>query len=469
MRYDEIRAALRTHFQDALERRKNEIAAQGRLTPETLAALQNGVAFADDAILTGGDIFPHETDEALAIRFAESYELPLAPGSNAFATFKSEMKRAYKAYCAAVLAHDQSFDSFDFDEAALPSGTTFAKPVSSSKGTLSEIAIKFMAEEKKAGRWVKRSEDQKRQHIEILKEILGHEIEITQIASSDAQRVKEILLNYPRNRNKIEATRNLSIDEISNLRGHKTLTVRTINTYLQTYAGLFSWAKRNRYVAENLFDGASVRENKKNDEESHRGAFSQTQIGLMLGELLNNERGLLNKEYQKWGPLIGLYTGARLNEICQLEVADVKLTNDIWCFDFNDEGEGKSLKNSASRRVVPIHDRLLELGILEYHQKLKSRGQVRFFSEFSFTSKEGYGRALGRWFNNRFLVQLGIKSKDLVFHSFRHGMVTTLMRAGVEENLVKAIVGHKRQGVTQEHYFKQGYTIAQMQAALRSF
>ncbi|WP_287180407.1 hypothetical protein [Mesorhizobium sp.] len=134
MRYDEIRAALRTHFQDALTRRKNEMAARGRLGPEALAAYENGVGFADDAILTGGDIFPHETDDSLAIRFAESHQLPLAQGSDAFVTFKSEMKRAYGAYCAAVLAHDQSFESFDFSEAALPSGTTFANPASSSKG-----------------------------------------------------------------------------------------------------------------------------------------------------------------------------------------------------------------------------------------------------------------------------------------------------------------------------------------------
>lgn len=469
MRYDEIRAALKKHFQDALERRKSEMAAGGRLRPEILDALQNGLGFAVEAVATGADIIPYVSDDSQAIAFAGKYRLPLAPGSLAFETLKAEMRKAYRDYCAEVLAHDQSFENFDFNDSALPSGTTFAKPAPSSKGTLSEVATKFMVEEKKAGRWVKRSEDQKRQHLELLGEILGDEIEIAQVTSSDAQRVKEILLNYPRNRNKIEATRNLSIEEISKLTRHKTLTMRTVNTYLQTYVGLFSYAKRNRYVAENLFDGMTVRESKKNSEASGRAPFSQTQIDLMLGELLKNERGLLNREYQKWGPLIGLYTGARLNEICQLEVADIKMIDGIWCFDFNDEGEGKSLKNTASRRVVPIHDRLLELGILERLETLRLRGVTRFFPEFEFTSKEGYGRALGRWFNERFLVQLGIKSKDLVFHSFRHTMVTRLLQAGIEENLVKAIVGHTRHGVTQQHYFKQGYGIAQMQAALGSF
>lgn len=66
MRYDEIRAALKKHFQDALERRRSEMAAEGRLRPDRLEALQNGLALADEAILTGDDIFPHQTDDSFS-------------------------------------------------------------------------------------------------------------------------------------------------------------------------------------------------------------------------------------------------------------------------------------------------------------------------------------------------------------------------------------------------------------------
>lgn len=469
MRYDEIRAALKKHFQDALERRKNEIATEGQLSAIHIDALRNGLAFADEAVTTGVDIIPYVSDGSLAIGFAEQYQLPIAPGSVAFETFKKEMRKAYGAYCAAVLAHDQSFESFDFDETAIPSSSMFAKPASGHVHILDDVAAKFIAEQKKAESWVKRTEDQKRQHLDLLNEILGPEIDIAQVTSLHVQRVKEILLSYPRNRNKIEATRNRSVDELATIRGHDTLSVRTINSYLQTYAGLFSWAKRNRYVSENLFDGASVRENKKQAEVAQREAFSQAQVDLMLSELLNNQSKLVNLDYQKWGPLIGLYTGARLNEICQIELSDIKEDGGIWYFDINDEGDKKHLKNTASRRIVPIHEQLLKLGLLDYVGALKSRGETRLFPAFSLSAKEGYGRALGRWFNDRFLVQLDIKSKDLVFHSFRHGMITKLLQAGVEENLAKAIVGHTRQGVTQKHYFKQGYTLAQMQEALRNF
>jgi len=469
MRYDEIRAALKNHFQEALERRKNEMAAEGQLRPERLDALKAGLGFATEAVATGADIIPYTSDDSLAIDFAEKYRLPLAPGSAAFETLKTEMRKAYRDYCAKVLAHDQSFESFDFDETVIPSGSTFAKPASGPVHILTDVAAEFMAEQKKAESWVRRTEDQKKQHLELLDEILGSGIDIAKLSSVDVQHVKKTLLIYPRNRNKTGATRNLSIEELSKLNGYEKLSVRTINTYLQTYAGLFSWAKKNRYVSENLFDGASVKESKKQAEAAKRGAFLQDQIDLMLRELLQNERGLINKDYQKWGSLIGLYTGARLNEICQIELSDIKEDAGIWYFDINDEGDKKHLKNSASRRWVPIHDRLLELGLLGYADALRARGETRLFPEFSLSEKEGYGRALGRWFNDRFLVQLGIKSKGLVFHSFRHGMITKLLQAGVEENLAKAIVGHTRQGVTQKHYFKQGYTLAQMQEALRNF
>ncbi|MDX8432853.1 site-specific integrase [Mesorhizobium abyssinicae] len=468
MRYDEIRAALKKHFQGALERRKSEMAAEGRLRPEKLDALRNGLGLATEAVATGADIIPYMSDDSLIIGFAEKYGFPLTPGSNEFETFKTEMRKAYRDYCKQALAYDQSFESYDFGETATPSASTFAKTASGPRQTLADVSAKFVAEQKKAESWVTRTEQQKRQHLELLKEILGTEIDIADLTSSDVQRVKETLLNYPRNRNKIEATKKRSIEELSQLRGYETLGVRTINSYLQTFAGLFSWAKKNRYVSENLFDGASVKENKKLAEEAQREAFSQDQIDLMLRELLENQRGLINKDYQKWGPLIGLYTGARLNEICQIELSDIKEDAGIWYFDFNDEGDKKHLKTTASRRIVPVHDQLLALGFLEYVDALRARGQTRLFPDFSFSAKEGYGRPLSRWFNERFLVQLGIKTDDLVFHSFRHTMVTRLKHADIEDNLVKAMVGHTREGVTHKHYFK-GYKLAQMQEALRKF
>ena len=68
-----------------------------------------------------------------------------------------------------------------------------------------------------------------------------------------------------------------------------------------------------------------------------------------------------------WIPLLGLYTGAWLNEICQLDVADVLEIENVWCISINADGDPKkSVKNQYGCRDVPIHDNLVQLGFLDY-------------------------------------------------------------------------------------------------------
>jgi integrase len=180
-----------------------------------------------------------------------------------------------------------------------------------------------------------------------------------------------------------------------------------------------------------------------------------------------NHTGLVKRDDHKWGGLLGLYTGARLREIAQLDVKDVKQQGEVWFIDINDDGANKSLKNAASRRQVPIHSDLMRLGFVDWVVS-KPQGQ-RLFMTFSHNVKEGYGRSLGRWFNTRFLVDLNMKEAGVVFHCLRHTMVTRLAQAGVAEPLYQEIVGHERQGVSQQVYFKEGHTLIQKAEAIERF
>ena len=63
------------------------------------------------------------------------------------------------------------------------------------------------------------------------------------------------------------------------------------------------------------------------------------------------------KRPERYGvPLLALYSRARIEEICQLEVRDVRKVGDIRCFDINDRGRqggkdrcGKTPGSSAYR------------------------------------------------------------------------------------------------------------------------
>jgi integrase len=470
MRFDEMRGSLAQWFQTRLQRDRERIAERGRFEPEHVDGLRSELGFAEWAVKLGTDLYADipglKTDAEIIAGYAERNGHTLTAGTKAFDMFRAEFHRAYRDYCKASLDLDQSFDTFDF--AVAPQPSALSNDPLKSMVPLNEIVRKFIDEEMRAGRWVERSESQKRQYFELLQEILGSDRDAGTIKPIDAQNVKNVLLKYPKNRNKKAETKDLPIALLIELNGIETLSIRTVNTYLQTYGTLFGWAKRNGYVAENVFDGVTIKENKRTSEAG-RDAYSPDQLRAILHELHTNERGLINKDYQKWGPLIAIYTGARLNEISQLQLDDIKQHNDIWCFDFNDEGDGKKLKTAASRRLVPVHSQLIDLGILEYVDRLRAVKKPRFFHELTLTAKEGYGRNLGRWVNEKLLTTLDFKSKELVFHSFRHTMVTRLMHAGVEENIVKAVVGHTRQGVTQQHYFRQGYTVTQLRAAIEKF
>ena len=73
-----------------------------------------------------------------------------------------------------------------------------------------------------------------------------------------------------------------------------------------------------------------------------------------------------------WIPLLGLFTGLRVAEASQLRPTDFEIIDDISCLRVTGEAVGQSsdansqrLKTPASRRWIPLHPKLIELGLLE--------------------------------------------------------------------------------------------------------
>jgi integrase len=185
---------------------------------------------------------------------------------------------------------------------------------------------------------------------------------------------------------------------------------------------------------------------KKTIRKKKRTAFTNEDIC----KLFNSVDYLKNKHkcsWQFWVPLIGLFSGARMEEIAQLYVADIRQVGEVWCFDVNGEGV-KSIKTASSKRMIPIHQVLLDLGLLERIYILKQNGHVELFPTLRRSDKTGKkGDVVSKWFT-RYRRKCGVVDKDdaglsKAFHSFRHTVVTLLRAQKVEEKLVKAVVGHE--------------------------
>ena len=466
MDFDQIRALLTEHFRSRLMTVKSEIAKTGRLSRVARAAYENSAQFAQDAVSEGWPLIPGVSDARWMDKLIEQYGASVQPGTEAYERLRTEAIRAHRDYCSSVLDYDRSLESYDFTSEPISEKPAERLRIVASSGlTLLELTNRFTTEGNRGEQWVAKTRMEKAEHIALLHEVLGEKTDVKTITSTDAQSVKSTLTSYPKNRKKNPKTRGLSLEAVLKVTDVERLNVRTLNKYLQAYNSLFGWAKRNGYVQENVFDGLAVRQG-KNKGKQVRTSFSNEQVARILHQLLNNQGGFVRLGYQKWGPLIALYTGARLNEIAQMHLTDIRMQDGVWCFDINDNHESKKLKTDASRRLVPMHSQLIALGFIEYVQSLEDAGATKLFPKFTYCQKNGWGRSLGRWFNDEFLVRVEMKGQGLSFHSFRHTVVTGLIHSDVDLPLVQTLVGHERQGVTLQHYFSSGFKISQLREAL---
>lgn len=148
-----------------------------------------------------------------------------------------------------------------------------------------------------------------------------------------------------------------------------------------------------------------------------------------------------------WGPMIGLYTGARVTEIAQLFIEDVREIDGVWGLFFWKNTRGQKIKNKSSIRFVPLAQPLLDAGFLDFVEDMRKTGHPRLFPHLPAGTKKdgapngkGYGRQLSRQFG-AYVKALGVE-KGIGFHSFRHTLPTILAEVGVSESDIALITGH---------------------------
>lgn len=158
--------------------------------------------------------------------------------------------------------------------------------------------------------------------------------------------------------------------------------------------------------------------------------------------------------HKYWVPLIGLFMGMRVNEICQLHIDDVT-TDLIPTISISDERPGQRIKTKSGRRLVPIHPKLIELGLLDYVRDVRKTGAQHLFPGLKW-GENGPGETVAHWFNRTLLKACGITTKQKTLHSLRHTFCTAAERKKVAIHRIARLVGHAPSGdVTLEHYINE--------------
>jgi len=449
---------VRAYFVKALDNYTERLNNTGWKQDE-LDLLRQEVRIHEDGIAGFDDLSDQYLDIQTVGKFKSVNKISDAQWAESETDLRREMRKGRHDQLKAFLRRAESVDEYDLASAAqTPHKGTQGRSV-----TLAEAFDDFMAES--LPEWSDQMAGKARSFMAVPLEFFGPERPLADITRQDANELKKLLQKLPLNRNTRPETRGLPLIEAVKVEGVPKVSLETVNNHIGMFIRFWDWAERHTLTPHKLFVGMKIKRGKQ--KKSERKAYSKDQTAKLYAELTQNHCGLVKKDDHKWGALLAMFTGARLNEVAQLEAGDIANEDGIWFINITDDGDNKKrVKANASRRKVPIHSELIRLGFLDWVTTISDG--PRLFMSFSYDAKDGYGRNLGRWFNTRFLTGLGIKEDGLVFHSLRHTVVTRMRQAGVELALVQEIVGHERGSVT-DGYFGEGYTLAQKQDAIEKF
>lgn len=227
----------------------------------------------------------------------------------------------------------------------------------------------------------------------------------------------------------------------------EAISPKTINNYLAYICSVFSHAYDEHHIDRNPATKLEVEELDDIDR-----AYAPKELKLLWDNLSFDTQ----KPSRYWTVLIAMYQGMRLNEICQLHTDDI-YTNSIGIdvIDINARGK-KKVKNKSSRRVIPIHPKLIELGLMDFVTKRKKALSNKVDLLFCDVNADKYGnyiRNTSYWFNKAYKSKLFSKEKgDQGYHSIRHSFIQQCQnQADMDDRVNEEISGHNPTTVGAVH------------------
>ncbi|WP_235529883.1 site-specific integrase [Sphingomonas sp. Leaf242] len=214
---------------------------------------------------------------------------------------------------------------------------------------------------------------------------------------------------------------------------------------LLSHAAEQRWIKSNegRDVAISGYS-KSIRKRRPFEEDELKQLLSST---LFLAPASWRMKNHVSDLTLYWLFLIALTTGARLEEVGQAALADVRISGSVTYIDIDDytlepgHDDAKAIKTEGSRRLAPIHDRLVDLGFNTYRVALAKLGHTRLFPDLTLNQFEKRTKEASRA-ANRYIDAHVSRDERLTFHSLRHGFKDFALEAGITERIVDQICGH---------------------------
>ncbi|MCK3850631.1 site-specific integrase [Pseudomonas sp. W2Jun17] len=309
--------------------------------------------------------------------------------------------------------------------------------------TLESLANDYIAEGKQGGSWREGNIQEVERCLRDFFELMGDR-KPSAFTSTDARTFKGLLSQCPQYFGLRPEFSGKSLRQVIDSGMQYTpISTVTVNNRLRKVSAFFNWCLQNQYIDHNPLKGMKVMV--ATSSKDARLSFNPSDITALL------DCEALRKESEKhpwrfWLVILGRATGARMEELCQLYTDDIVTVQGVACIRIAATHQEQKLKSPSSQRLVPIHSDVVRMGFLEHVQKMNVDSPSRVFPEL--IPKRGQlGHAPSKWFG-RYRHKRGVTDPRKVFHSFRHTFIDDLREAGVQDSIIKRLVGHEDGSMT---------------------
>ena len=227
----------------------------------------------------------------------------------------------------------------------------------------------------------------------------------------------------PLHSRRVASIRTIDIQEVVNTYSDKSAS--TVGSIRAVLKGVFRYAKMNKYIQDDPVEFV-IFEFTETEESIHK-PYTEEEIQLLWDNLYK----VPNVDII----LIYLYTGMRPSELLEMRTEDVHIEDRYMV--------GGMKTEAGRRRTVPIHDKILPLVQKRYNPE----NQYLILN----THKNPYQyRPYWDDCHNPLMRKLGLDHRP---HDTRHTFISMADRAGVDDTVLKMIVGHSLKGdVTKAVY-----------------
>ena len=229
----------------------------------------------------------------------------------------------------------------------------------------------------------------------------------------------------------------------------RELSASTANTDLKILRIAFRQAVNDGLRLDNPASAVSTLKDKRDDDVPERRPFTGEELNKVLAVAKGEWHGMI---------LAGVYTAQRLGDVASMRWRMIDLPNQVITF---------NTKKTGRIVLVPIVGSLLALIKNLAKAKPAPNDPVFPIANQSRVNANGESRRLSAEFH-ALLVKAGLTEKrgkkntgkghsvrrttsELSYHSLRHNATSWLKDAGVPESIVRDIVGHESELVSQRY------------------